>query len=598
VWLDELAETCGRCEATSSRRRKVEILAEALQRASSAEREAIAHLVQGQLRPPYEGIELGIGEKLLVRILVRAYAAGEATVLRRWARLGDLGLVAASLAANRSARRIRVGRVYNTLLQVAHDTGSGSQQRKSGVLAEILSTAGANEARLLVRMVAGRLRLGIAEQTILEAAALGAFGDRGKKVLLEHAFNVRSDLGTVVRLAFEGNEPALVGMDPRVGVPVRPALAQRLPSAAAIIERLGKVRVEPKYDGIRLQIHRAGARVWLFSRRLENVTDMFPELAGAMRRQFRMTRGIIEGEAVVHHPETGEFLPFQITMTRKRKKHIAATAERYPLRLFAFDLLSANARSYLGRPLQERAERLRKLLRTGADDPIALTEAITTGSADRIDSYFNEMIGRGLEGVVAKRLMGKYQAGARGFDWVKLKRSYQSKLRDTVDVVIVGYLRGRGKRVALGIGSLLTAVYDPDHDRYRTVAKVGSGLSDEAWKALRKRLDRDATQKKPACVDSRITPDVWLEPTFVIEVLADEITRSPSHECGRAGGEPGYALRFPRMLGIRSDKGPREATTQDEILELYRMQNTGHTKKRQTRRPERAGRTRRRSKRR
>ena len=289
---------------------------------------------------------------------------------------------------------------------------------------------------------------------------------------------MRSDLGGVVRLAFEKGAPGLAAVAPQPGVPVRPALAQRLPSAESIITRLGKVLVEPKYDGFRLQLHRDGSRVWAFSRRLENVTAMFPELVAALRRQIRVKRVIIEGEAVVQNPETGEFLPFQITMTRKRKTGIAAAVERYPLRLFAFDLLYAGRRSCLGWSQRERSRELRKLIRSSVDDPIAVTESTSTASPAQLQDYFEEMVHRGLEGVVAKRPDAPYQAGARGYDWVKLKRAYQSRLRDTVDLVLVGYLRGRGKRAALGIGSLLAAVYDPAHDRFRTVAKIGSGLSE------------------------------------------------------------------------------------------------------------------------
>jgi DNA ligase-1 len=580
MWLDELADAAERCEATSSRRLKVEILADILSRAGKDERAPIVYLVQAQLRPPYEGVELGLGEKLLVKILARTYATRETSVVRRLGRLGDPGLVAAAFASPMT-NRVRITRAYHVLLQVAHFAGTGSIDRKVTRLTELLRTIGPAEAKLIVRIASGRLRLGIAEQTILDAAALAAFGDPATKPLLEHAFNVRSDLGSIVRIAFEKGKRGLKTLGPVPGVPVRPALAQRLPSAQAIVARLGRVQVEPKYDGFRLQLHRDGTKVWAFSRRLENVTAMFPELVAGMRRQLRTRRAIIEGEAVVHNPETGEFLPFQVTMTRKRKKRVAQAAERYPLRLFAFDVLFAGGRDLLGYPLQERTRRLRKLLRINTDDPIAVTETLTTSSAARLQTCFDEMIARGLEGIVAKRLDAAYQPGARGYDWVKLKRAYQSKLRDTVDVVIVGYLKGRGKRTALGIGSLLTAVYDPAHERYRTVAKVGSGLSDQAWKALRKQLDRDAKRKKPASVDSLITPDVWLEPNYVIEVLADEITRSPSHTCGRSGEGPGYALRFPRVLGgIRSDKAATDATTQREILQLYRMQRAPASGKR------------------
>jgi DNA ligase-1 len=571
--LHELAEAFDQLEATRSRLALVERVAVILRRATAAERTPIVYLLQARLRPPYEQTEVAVGEKLLAQAVAQAYHVSHAQVAQRFARSGDLGLVAAELAAARPASRLTVHQAYESLLAIAHVSGAGSVERKTSLLASLLRSAGPAGAKLVARVAQGRLRLGVGDQTILEAAALAALGERSKKPLLEHAYNVRSDLGSVVDLAFTRGAAGLRDVGPEVGIPVRPALAQRLPSAEAIITRLGKVQAEPKYDGFRLQIHRRGPRVWAFSRRLEDVTSMFPELVAAARRQLAPRSAILEGEAVVYSPETGEFLPFQITMTRKRKTRIAEAAERTPVRLFAFDLLYAGRRNYLPVAQAKRTHALRAALRASVDAPIAVTEARVIARPRELQTYFDEMIERGLEGIVAKRLDAPYQAGARGYAWVKLKRAYQSALRDTVDVVLVGYLRGRGKRAALGIGSLLGAVYDPEHDRFRTVAKIGSGLSDSAWTSLRTLLDAHAVREKPVNVDALITPDVWVEPAIVVEVLADEITRSPFHTCGRHDDEPGYALRFPRVVnGPRSDKAPTDATTEREILTMYRQQ--------------------------
>ena len=570
--LAELARASEDLEETSSRSAMVKIVAGLLSRASSEERAPIVYLLQAQLRPPYEGVEFGLGEKLLLRAVARAYEVSERMVSRRLRSAGDLGLVAASLAPTAGRKRLTVRQAYESLLDVARMAGAGSQEQKVARVAKQLGGVTASEAKFLVRVAQGRLRTGVGDQTLLEAATLAALGDRRHKPLLEGAYNVRCDLGTIVRLAFAKGKRGLAAVGPEPGTPVRPALAQRLPSAESIIARLGTVLVEPKYDGFRLQLHRDGARVSIFSRRLENVTGMFPDLAEGLRRQLRTRRAILEGEAVVHNPETGEFLPFQVTITRKRKTRIEETARRYPLRLFAFDLLYAGRRNFIPRPQQERAQRLMQLLPFGEDDPIAVTERIVTRRPRELSDYFDEMVNRGLEGIVAKRVDAPYQAGSRGFAWVKLKRAYQSKLRDTVDLVIVGYLRGRGKRAASGIGSLLAAVYDQRRDRFRTVAKIGSGLTDAAWKVMRSRLDADATPRRPARVDSIIEPDVWVRPRYVVEVLADEVTRSPFHTCGRQRGEPGYALRFPRILGdVRADKSATDATTEREVLDLYRF---------------------------
>ncbi|HEU5260443.1 MAG TPA: ATP-dependent DNA ligase [Gemmatimonadales bacterium] len=584
--LRTLAETFARLEASGRRLAAIRIVAELLDRVAPSERESVVYLLQGQLGPAYEGIEFGVGERLLLRVLARAYGSSAAALARRLRRLGDLGLVAESLASAAPRRRLTVREAYDALLEVARTVGPGAVDRKIRVLVALLGRAAAREARYLVRIVQGRLRLGIGDATVIEAAAAGALSDRRKRGLIERAYNVRSDLGGVVRLAYTRGERGLTRIAPRVGVPVRSALAQRLPSAQAIIARLGTVAAEPKYDGFRLQLHRDGDRVWAFSRRLENVSTMFPELTAGVRRQLRACRAIIEGEAVVYEPRTGRFLPFQVTMTRKRKYRIAEAAARHPLRLFAFDLLYANGRDYLPRPQRERHRRLAALVHSSPGDPVAVTEGLTTGRATELQAYFDAMVRRGLEGVVAKRPDAPYRAGARGYDWVKLKRAYQTKLRDTVDVVLVGYLAGRGRRAALGIGSLLAAVYDPRGDRFRTVAKIGSGPSEHEWRALRTLLDRQSTPAKPRRVDSIITPDVWVEPKLVVEVLADEITRSPRHTCGKSGKEPGYALRFPRMLdGVRTDRAPEDATSEREILGFYRMQRPTSTRARNPREP-------------
>jgi DNA ligase-1 len=570
-----LAQSFATLEETRSRRSLVDQVASLLQQLQRSEIEPAVYLLQGQLRPPYEGVEIGVGEKLLIAALAEAHALTIPAVARQLKRLGDAGLLAEALAPRSRRGDLSIRDAYEELLRVASASRPGSIERKVRLLAAALSRTGPLEARYFVRAAQGRLRLGVGDQTILEAGALAALGDRKRKPLLEAAYNIRADLAGVIGLAFERGARGLARVTPEIGIPVRPALAQRLPSAERIIQRLGTVQVEPKYDGFRLQLHRDGARVWLFSRRLENVTAMFPELAGAARRQLRSRRAIIEGEAVGYDPHTGEFLPFQLTMTRKRKAGVAEAAERHPVRLFAFDLLYAGRTSWIPRAQRDRSRRLAVLLPFTAEDRLAASEFRLAQNAAELQATFDEMIERGLEGIVAKRPEAPYQAGVRGYQWVKLKRAYQSKLRDTVDLVIVGYLRGRGRRASLGIGSLLGAVYDPRRDRFRTVAKIGSGLTDQAWKELRRRLDRTRLKSRPRQVDALLTPDVWVEPRHVVEVLADEITRSPSHTCGRTGDEPGYALRFPRALSLRADRDPTDATTEREILTLYRQQRRG-----------------------
>lgn len=252
-------------------------------------------------------------------------------------------------------------------------------------------------------------------------------------------------------------------------------------------------------------------------------------------------------------------------------------AEELPLHLIAFDLLYVDGKDLTHQSYtQRRAELARRIKGEGR---IQLSEGELIETADELQRFFDASLERGHEGVVAKRLDSGYEPGARNFNWIKLKRAYQSELNDTVDVVIVGYLRGRGYRAHFGIGSLLGAVYDEATDTFKSVGKIGSGLSDENWIGMRELLDAEKAAHKPARVDSRLMPDVWVEPKYVVTVLADEITRSPIHTAAMDEQGRGLALRFPRVTGfIRDDKSPEDATTTKEIAEMFAQQRRSSNK--------------------
>lgn len=349
-------------------------------------------------------------------------------------------------------------------------------------------------------------------------------------------------------------------------------MAERLPTAEAIIARLGRCAAEAKLDGFRCQVHLGKRKVEIFSRNLERTTQMFPDLVSAALRQIKGPSAIIEGEAVAVNEATGEFYPFQVTVKRKRKHDVAEMALQFPLALVAFDLLYAHGNDYSQESYRTRHAELKRLIKS--EGSIRLVERLVTGSAKELQHFFDEQVDHGLEGIIAKRIDAPYAAGARNFNWIKLKRTYKGELSDTVDVVIVGYLRGRGMRAVLKIGALLGAVYDPRKDRFETIAKIGSGLSEENWIKLRRLLDKHRVAHRPARVESRIVPDVWVEPRYVVTVLADEITRSPVHTCPRDVEGKGLALRFPRLVGfVRDDKSPEDATTVKEMTEMYKTQS-------------------------
>ena len=566
-----IAETMARLEATTRRLEQQAILGALFRQVPPDQIDRVIYLCQGQLAPPWVNIEFGLSERLLPRAIAQAAGVPEAQVVALYKQQGDLGLVAEEVLRGPGAG-LTLAEVYARLQEIAAARGAGAISRKVSLLADLLSRLSGLEARYVVRIVQGRLRLGVGDATIMDALA-EAFGGKEARPVIERAYTLRADLGLVGRLLATQGVEAVRQIGPEPGTPVLPALAERLPSAEEIIRKVGTVAAEPKYDGLRLQVHRDGGRIWLFSRRLEDLSETFPEIVRAVRRQVRARRAIFDGEALAYNPETGEFFPFQITVTRRRKYRIQEMEERYPLRLFAFDLLYADGRATLDLPLRERRRLLEAVVAAAPDDPIQVTPALETADPAALGAYFDEMVTRGLEGLVVKNPNAPYHAGQRKADWIKVKRGARGALADTVDVVVVGYLLGKGKRAKLGIGSLVGAVYDPDQDRFRTVAKIGSGLSEEQWREMKRVLDAHRAPHRPARVDAILEPDVWVEPFVVVEVRADEITRSPVHTCGKVGDQPGYALRFPRVVDfIRADRRPEDATTESEILELYELQ--------------------------
>lgn len=559
-------------EGTTKRLKMVAILSELLQKAAIEEIDRIVYFCQEQLLPAYKGVEMGMAEKLIVQAIARATEQDAKTVRAAYQRLGDLGLtVEALLPTTTSDRPLDVITVSEKLLAIARTSGAGSVEQKIQRLADLIQSLSPLEARYVVRFTRGQLRLGIGDPTILAALSVAAVQDESLRPELERAYNLCSDLGLVAKTLFTSGETGIRRFTVRVGSPIRMALAERLATAAEIVQKLGRCQIERKYDGLRLQCHKSGESVEIFSRNLKRMTPMFPDLSEAIIRQIRAKTAIFEGEAVAVNEETGELYPFQVTAQRRRKYHVAEQAKEFPLVLFAFDLLYSDGRDYTQRPYQERRTRLAQLIAEG--ERIRLAEGIVTDDPGRIEQYFDESIEKGLEGIIAKRLDAGYQAGARNFNWIKLKRSYKGTLADAVDVVIVGYMRGRGMRAQLGIGALLGAVYDEGSDTFKTVAKIGSGLSEAEWVKARKLFDQVKLTHQPARVETLIEPDVWVEPHYVFTVVADEITKSPIHTCGKRGEESGYALRFPRITGwVREDKRPEDATTVKEITTLYQLQ--------------------------
>ncbi len=575
-----LAHTFEELERTSSRLMLIELLTQLFRSIERPEEiEQVCYLVQGRVAPFFEALEMGMAEKSVARSLAMAYHTTSEHVEALYAALGDMGLVAVQV--NREAGIVptvlSVDEIFQGLKAIAQTAGKGAVEQRIAKLSDLLTRVDGMSAKYVVRVLLGNLRLGIGDATVLDALAKARWNDAKKRKLLEGAYHKTSDLGLIARTLWEHPEEeeaqrAVAALDVQLGKPVHSQLAERLPSAEAIMAKMGAVVAQYKYDGLRAQIHKDGMLVTIFSRNLEDQSHMFPELIEGTLKQVRAESAILDAEALAYNATSEEFLPFQETTRRRRKHGIEAMAEQIPLKAFVFDILYKDGASLLDTPLAERLRILEETIHP-ADDTLMLTASHTVEDAHTLTLLFDEAVSLGLEGLVVKKPESRYEAGARNFNWVKLKRHSAGALNDTIDCVLLGYLFGRGKRAAFGAGSLLVGVYDPERDLFVTVTKIGTGLSDEQWRSIRERTRGLEVDHRPARVSSLIEPSVWVEPQIVIEVLADEITRSPTHTAGKVGAEPGYALRFPRLVSFREgDKQPEDATTVQELIELYQSQ--------------------------
>jgi DNA ligase 1 len=566
----ELSTYLDRMEGTRSRNELVKTLAELYGKTSPDEIQPVTYLIQGRLVPFFEPVEIGMGEKLVLAAIAQAGDRPVDEVTRLFNRLGDLGLVAAQVATPPAKKAPSIADVHARLMDVAAASGQGSVEKKRSGFASLLRDLDARSAKHLVRMALGRLRLGIGDPTVLEALSFAKAGDRSLRPALEAAYNRTSDLGLIAKTFWTDGEKGVAGLKITVGRPIRPQLAERLPNPEAVIKKLGSVGVQPKYDGIRVQIHKRGSEVRIFSRNLEDFSLMFIELVAAAKK-LQDRNLILDGEAIGYNAESEEYSMFQQTASRRRQHGIEEAAASLPLVAFVFDVLYRNGKDLTPLPYGERYEMLAEVL--GASKVLTPAPVTTTDSAEQLTRTLLDNISKGLEGVVVKRMDSPYQAGARNFNWVKLKRTTSGQLNDTVDLVLLGYYFGKGKRTEFGLGALLAGVYDSEHDRFETITKIGTGLSDAGWREIHQRADKLQVKERPARVRSLLTPDVWLKPEVVVEVLADEITPGTNHTAGKVGDLPGYALRFPRIVSFRgADKRPEDATTVKEIIEMFQQQ--------------------------
>lgn len=575
----ELAEYFQKLEHTPSRNEMTEILAELFRTARQDEIGKICYLLLGRVAPLYDAIEFGIADKFMIRAIAEAYGVDVPKVIEQFKKLGDLGKVAEYFSSNDvRGKKYTVIDIFEKLHMLTQIGGEGSQERKIALLADLLRSVDALSVRYLARIPLDKLRLGFSDMTILDSLSWMASGDKSLRITLEDAYNVRPDIGFIAETVKARGMAGLLRVHVKVGAPILASLCQRLPTAREMIEKMGTVAVEPKYDGARIQIHYQSPKnnhqspnIKTFSRNLENTTTMFSEVQD-IGVQLHADEVILDGEAVGIDAKTGKPTSFQETMTRKRKHNIAQTREGMPLKFFIFDIMYKDGQELLSTPLSIRREILEKTIKSGKI--LVISPRIVTDSPDEIRAYHDKQIKDGLEGVVVKKTESPYEPGRRGFSWVKFKEEEgkTGKLTDTIDAVVMGYYVGEGKRTGFGIGAFLVGVLKGE--QFVSLTKIGTGVSDDLWKELKTVFSRQSSAVRPkeyGGVEKVYIPDVWIHPSIVVEIAGDDLTKSPSHGAG-------FAVRFPRLVRIRNDKGPGQATTVAEITRMFEAQKSTHAR--------------------
>lgn len=558
-------------EQTTSRIAITEQLAALFTEAKADEIQQLCYLLQGRVAPLYEPREFGIADKFIIRALAQAFSIDQEDVFEEYKKHGDLGITA-QLLSKKDSSELSITDVFGELFALTDIAGDGSQEKKISVLSTLFTKLDSLSLRYVTRIPLGKMRLGFSDMTLLDAISWMITGDKSHKNVLEEAFHVRPDIGYIAKIVKEQGMEHVSDIHMIVGAPIIPCLCQRLPTAVEMVEKMGMVSVEPKYDGVRVQIHmkrdsknKHSVEVKTYSRNLENTTVMFPELQ-QLGEYVKADSVILDAEAVGVDSKTGTILPFQETTTRKRKHNIDQAASAVPLRFYLFDVLYLNEKEMLEIPLSTR----RKLLEDSIQENklLVLAPHIVTDNPDDIRAYHEEQRKKGLEGIVVKQWSGGYEPGRRGYNWVKLKQEEGAtgKLSDTIDAVVMGYYLGEGKRSSFGIGAFLVGIRKDD--MFLSVSKIGTGVSDEQWRQLKIKFENEKTTMMPTqykSVDKLLMPDVWIHPKIVVEIAGDDLTKSPNHGAG-------IAIRFPRLINVREDKSPNQVTTLDEIKDFYQNQ--------------------------
>ena len=565
-------------EETSKRLELTKLLVDLFEKTPQELISKMVYLIQGKLRPDFEGIELGIGEKLAIRAISKSSGIPIKRIEDDYRKVGDLGHAASIVLEQKTqttfvVEDITIERVYDTLYKIAILDGPRSQDMKLKYISSLLNDANPLEARFILKILLGILRLGIAENTVMDALATAYTGTKENRELLEKAYNVSSDLGKVAEVTAKKGLDGIKTFQVTVFNPIRPMLAERVKSEKEAMEKMGnKFAAEYKLDGERAQIHVKNNTVKLFSRSLEDITGYYPDIVEKIPKNLKVSDAILEAEVVAINEDSGEYLPFQELMHRRRKYKVEKAVSEYPITVNFFDLLYLDGKSCLEVEYTKRREMLQKIL--SENEFAKLVPMTVVQNENEIEDFLENSINSGCEGLMLKLLDTSYKAGARGSSWLKLKREYRNELGDSLDLVVIGAFFGKGRRTGI-YGTLLLAAYDDQNDIFQSTCKVGTGFTDEHLDQLYQLLQDKVTVKKNSRIDSDMEADVWFEPVLVLEIVASEITLSPIHKTAFnvIRKNSGLALRFPKFTGkIRMEKTAEDASTIQEVITLYKGQ--------------------------
>ena len=542
------AELCQRVEGVSGSLEKVDLVAAFLKNLDDDELAVASGFIMGDLFSPSMDLVMGVGPSILYEAMARACGCSTERISDMLRATGDPGLVASAavdkkkpigFAAFIKDEPLSIKEVYQRLVAVARASGKGSQDAKVKNLQYLFSQATPLEAQYIARLAIEDMRIGIGEGGVRDAIAQ-AFSQDASKV--ERAYNLTNDIGLVAVNARKGT---LADLNVLINHPIKMMLAQVGEGISASMQELGSAAIEWKYDGARVQIHKDGKRVRIFSRRLEDVTRSLPEIV-RLAQEVRADKAILDGEVVAIGKDSRP-LAFQEILKRFRRKYnVEKQAKETPLHLFLFDRIYLDGQSTVDLPLTRRRERLE-----GIADPSIRADQGISDSVQRAEEIYHQALEKGHEGLILKNSMSVYAPGKRGKNWLKIK-----PVMETLDLAVIGAKWGEGRRASF-LGSYRLACLDEATSKLQDIGWVATGLTDEALAEL--------TELFRELILVQNGMEVELKPAVIFEVAYEEIQKSQSYSSG-------YALRFPRLVRVRDDKSLEEADSLERVESLYRVQ--------------------------